>query len=165
LHLITSKYKTSKYQKMITAHLDMRNHLIEYIEKEAENARNGLPSGIFIKVNSLEDSEIIYALYRASQSGVTIKLIVRGICCLRPVRVGLSENIQVLSIVGDFLEHSRIYYFHNNGDTRTYAGSADMMVRSFDKRLEALFKVESPLLEKQLMNILFYNLRDNVNSY
>jgi polyphosphate kinase len=71
----------------------------------------------------------------------------------------------VISIVGDFLEHSRIYHFHNNGKTRTYSGSADMMVRSFDKRLESLFKVESPLLEKQLMNILSFNLRDNVNSY
>ena len=164
-NVITGHSMPSQYQNLITAPRDMRNQLIEYIEKEAENARNGLPSGIFIKVNSLEDSEIIYALYRASQSGVTIKLIVRGICCIRPGRIGLSENIEVLSIVGDFLEHSRIYYFHNNGDTKTYAGSADMMVRSFDKRLEALFKVESPLLEKQLMNILAYNLKDNVNSY
>lgn len=164
-NVITGHSMPSQYQNLITAPRDMRNQLIEYIEKEAENARNGLPSGVFIKVNSLEDSEMIYALYRASQSGVTIKLIVRGICCLRPGRVGLSENIEVLSIVGDFLEHSRIYYFHNNGDTKTYAGSADMMVRSFDKRLEALFKVESPLLEKQLMNILAYNLKDNVNAY
>ncbi|MEB2780684.1 polyphosphate kinase 1 [Algoriphagus sp. C2-6-M1] len=164
-NVITGHSMPSQYQNLITAPRDMRNQLIEYIEKEAENARNGLPSGVFIKVNSLEDSEMIYALYRASQSGVTIKLIVRGICCIRPGRMGLSENIEVLSIVGDFLEHSRIYYFHNNGDTKTYAGSADMMVRSFDKRLEALFKVESPLLEKQLMNILAYNLKDNVNSY
>ncbi|WP_425639264.1 polyphosphate kinase 1 [Algoriphagus yeomjeoni] len=164
-NVITGHSMPSQYQNLITAPRDMRNQLIEYIEKEAENARNGLPSGVFIKVNSLEDSEMIYALYRASQSGVTIKLIVRGICCIRPGRIGLSENIEVLSIVGDFLEHSRIYYFHNNGDTRTYAGSADMMVRSFDKRLEALFKVESPLLEKQLMNILAYNLKDNVNAY
>ncbi|WBL44569.1 polyphosphate kinase 1 [Algoriphagus halophytocola] len=164
-NVITGHSMPTQYKNLITAPRDMRNQLVEYIEQEAENARNGLPSGIFIKVNSLEDSEIIYALYRASQSGVTIKLIVRGICCLRPGRVGLSENIEVLSIVGDFLEHSRIYYFHNNGETRTYAGSADMMVRSFDKRLEALFKVESPLLEKQLMNILNYNLRDNTNAY
>ncbi|WP_339879706.1 polyphosphate kinase 1 [uncultured Algoriphagus sp.] len=164
-NVITGHSMPTQYKNLITAPRDMRNQLIEYIEQEAENARNGLPSGIFIKVNSLEDSETIYALYRASQSGVTIKLVVRGICCLRPGRVGLSENIEVLSIVGDFLEHSRIYYFHNNGDTKTYAGSADMMVRSFDKRLEALFKVESTLLEKQLMNILAYNLRDNVNSY
>ncbi|HAS58900.1 MAG TPA: polyphosphate kinase 1 [Algoriphagus sp.] len=164
-NVITGHSMPSQYQNLITAPRDMSNQLIEYIEQEAENARNGLPSGIFIKVNSLEDSEIIYALYRASQAGVIIKLVIRGICCLRPGRPGLSENIEVISIVGDFLEHSRIYHFHNNGQTRTYAGSADMMVRSFDKRLESLFKVESPLLEKQLMNILAFNLRDNFNSY
>lgn len=164
-NVITGHSVPNTYRNLITAPRDMRNQLIEYIEVEAENARKGLPAGIFIKVNSLEDSEIIYALYRASQSGVTVKLIVRGICCLRPARVGLSENIEVLSLVGDFLEHSRIYHFHNNGSTRTYSGSADMMVRSFDKRLESLFKVESPLLEKQLMNIISYNLKDNVNSY
>ncbi len=164
-NVITGHSVPSDYRNLITAPRDMRNQLISFIEQEAKNAKNGLPSGIFIKVNSLEDSEIIYALYHASQQGVSVKLIVRGICCLRPGRKGLSENIEVLSIVGDFLEHSRIYHFHNNGETRTYSGSADMMVRSFDKRLESLFKVESPLLEKQLMNILSYNLRDNANSY
>lgn len=164
-NVITGHSMPSTYQNLITAPRDMRNQLIAFIEQEAENARNGLPSGIFIKVNSLEDSEIIYALYRASQSGVPVKLIIRGICCLRPGRKGLSENIEVLSIVGDFLEHSRIYHFHNNGHTRTYAGSADMMVRSFDKRLESLFRVEDSLLEKQLMNILAFNLKDNVNTY
>lgn len=164
-NVITGHSMPAQYKNLITAPQDMRNQLIEYIENEADNAKKGLPSGIFIKVNSLEDSETVYALYRASQSGVQIRLVVRGICCLRPGRAGLSENIEVISIVGEFLEHSRIYHFHNNGDTRTYAGSADMMVRSFDKRLEALFKVESPLLEKQLMNILAYNMKDNVNSY
>ena len=164
-NVITGHSVPSDYRNLITAPRDMRNQLISFIEEEAMHAKNGLSSGIFIKVNSLEDSEIIHALYRASQQGVLIKLIVRGICCLRPGRKGLSENIEVLSIVGDFLEHSRIYHFHNNGDTRTYSGSADMMVRSFDKRLESLFKVEAPLLEKQLMNILSYNLRDNANSY
>jgi polyphosphate kinase len=164
-NVITGHSLPSDYRNLITAPRDMRHQLISFIEQEAIHAKNGLPSGVFIKVNSLEDSEIIYALYRASQQGVQIKLIVRGICCLRPGRKGLSENIEVLSIVGDFLEHSRIYHFHNNGDTRTYSGSADMMVRSFDKRLESLFKVEAPMLEKQLMNILSYNLRDNANSY
>jgi polyphosphate kinase len=164
-NVITGHSLPSDYRNLITAPRDMRHQLISFIEQESTHAKNGLPSGVFIKVNSLEDSEIIYALYRASQQGVPIKLIVRGICCLRPGRKGLSENIEVLSIVGDFLEHSRIYHFHNNGDTRTYSGSADMMVRSFDKRLESLFKVEAPLLEKQLMNILSYNLRDNANSY
>ena len=164
-NVITGHSQPSDYLNLITAPHDRRAQLISFIEQEAEHAKNGLPSGIFIKVNSLEDSEIIYALYRASQQGVPIKLIVRGICCLRPGRPGLSEHIEVLSIVGDFLEHSRIYHFHNKGNTRTYSGSADMMVRSFDKRLESLFKVESPLLEKQLMNILSYNLRDNINAY
>lgn len=164
-NVITGHSVPSDYRNLITAPRDMRNQLIHFIEQESENARIGLPAGIFIKVNSLEDSEIIYALYRASQSGVTVKLIVRGICCLRPGRKGLSENIEVISLVGDFLEHSRIYHFHNNGNTRTYSGSADMMVRSFDKRLESLFKVESPLLERQLMNILSFNLRDNINAY
>lgn len=164
-NVITGHSIPDTYESLITAPRDMRNQLISFIEQESENARKGLPSGIFIKVNSLEDSEIIYALYRASQAGVPVKLIIRGICCLRPGRPGLSENIEVFSIVGDYLEHSRIYHFHNNGETRTYAGSADMMVRSFDKRLESLFKVDAPLLEKQLMNIIAFNLRDNVNSY
>ncbi len=164
-NVITGHSMPSTYQNLITAPRDMRNQLIEFIEQEAYNARAGLHSGVFIKVNSLEDSEIIYALYRASQSGVPVKLIIRGICCLRPGRMGLSENIEVLSLVGDFLEHSRIYHFHNDGQTRTYAGSADMMVRSFDKRLESLFRIQDPFLEKQLMNIIAFNLKDNVNSY
>jgi len=164
-NVITGHSMPSTYQNLITAPRDMRNQLINFIEEEAEYSRKGLKCGIFIKVNSLEDSEVIYALYRASQAGVPIKLIVRGICCIRPGREGLSENIEVLSIVGDFLEHSRIYHFHNNGAYRTYVGSADMMVRSFDRRLESLFRVESPLLQKQLMNILAFNLRDNVNAY
>ncbi len=165
LNVITGHSSPSQFQNLITSPRDMRNKLIEFIEVESENARKGLPSGIFIKINSLEDSEFIFALYRASQAGVPIKLIVRGICCLRPGRKGLSENIEVFSIVGDFLEHSRIYHFHNNGDYRTYVGSADAMVRSFDKRLESLFRVENDFLQRQLMNILGFNLKDNVNSY
>lgn len=164
-NVITGHSMPSTYKNLLTAPRDMRNRLIEFIEDEAEHAQQGLPSGIFIKINSLEDSTFIRALYKASQAGVPIKLIVRGICCLRPGRKGLSENIEVISIVGDFLEHSRIYHFHNNGESRTYVGSADAMVRSFDKRLESLFRVETPVLEKQLMNIIAYNLRDNVNAY
>lgn len=164
-NVITGHSLPTTYKNLITSPREMRKKLIEFIEVEADNARKGLPSGVFIKLNSLEDSEFIYALYRASQAGVQIKLIIRGICCLRPGRMGLSENIEVLSIVGDFLEHSRIYHFHNNGNSRTYVGSADAMVRSFDKRLESLFRIETPILEKQLMNILAYNLRDNVNAY
>lgn len=164
-NVITGHSVPSTYQNLLTSPREMRRSLVEFIEDEAEHARQGRPAGIFIKINSLEDSEFIYALYRASQAGVPVKLIIRGICCLRPGRVGLSDNIEVISIVGDFLEHSRIYHFHNNGQHRTYVGSADAMVRSFDKRLESLFRVEAPFLEKQLMNIIAFNLKDNVNSY
>ena len=94
-----------------------------------------------------------------------IKLIIRGICSLRPGRKGLSENIEVYSIVGDYLEHSRIYYFHDNGAHKIYGGSADVMVRSFDRRIESLFMVVDPLLKNQVMNILKYNLQDNENAY
>jgi polyphosphate kinase len=96
---------------------------------------------------------------------VPIQLIVRGICCLIPQKPGLSTNITVRSIVGDFLEHARICYFHNQGDAKVYIGSADIMVRSFDKRIESLFVIKSPVLKQQVINILVYDLRDNVNSY
>lgn len=164
-NVITGHSMPSTYKNLLTAPREMRKRLIDFIEDEAMHARDGQQSGIFIKINSLEDTQLIRALYSASQAGVPVKLIVRGICCLRPGRQGLSENIQVYSIVGDFLEHSRIYHFHNDGQHRTYVGSADAMVRSFDKRLESLFRVKTSFLEKQLMNIIAYNLKDNVNSY
>ncbi len=143
----------------------MRERLINLIRAEAEHARQGLSSGIVVKINSLEDHLVIDALYQASQAGVTIKLIVRGICCLRPGRKGLSENISVRSIVGDFLEHSRIFYFHNNGAPKVYGGSADVMVRSFERRIESLFLFVNPTVQQQIINILAYNLKDNVNTY
>ena len=164
-NVITGHSAPTDYQYLITAPHGMREQLISLIRQEAENAKKGQTTGIAIKINSLEDREVISELYHASQAGVTIKLIVRGICCLRPGRKGLSENISVLSIVGDFLEHSRIYYFHNNGEPKIYGGSADVMVRSFDRRLESLFLFVNPTVKKQAMNILAYNLRDNVNTY
>ncbi|HBH25512.1 MAG TPA: polyphosphate kinase 1 [Cytophagales bacterium] len=162
---ITGHSQPKIYQYLLTAPRDMRKQLIELIRNEAENAKNGLPSGIVIKINSLQDKRFIRALYEASQAGVPIKLIVRGICCIRPGRKGLSENIEVYSIVGDFLEHSRLYYFHNNNDSKIYGGSADVMVRSFDRRIESLFLIVDPVIKQQAMNILAYNLRDNVNAY
>jgi polyphosphate kinase len=153
------------YNYLITAPRDMRDKLIELIRTEEENAKNGLPSGIVIKLNSLQDLDVINALYAASQAGVQIKLVVRGICCLRPGRKDLSENIEVRSIVGEYLEHSRIFYFHNNNDPKVYSGSADMMVRSFDRRLESLFLIKDRLLKQQAINILAYNFKDNVNAY
>ncbi len=164
-NVITGHSKPDRYDYLITSPRDMRNQLIEMMRNESENARNGLPCGIVLKVNSLEDQSTIEELYKASQAGVPIQLIVRGICCLRPGRLGLSENITVKSIVGDFLEHTRLYYFHNNGEPLVYGGSADMMNRSFDRRLESLFRIADENLLKIAISILHFNQLDNVNSY
>lgn len=164
-NVITGHSQPSTYRNLITSPRDMRIQLINLIQREADNARNGISSGIVIKLNSLQDKEFIDELYAASQAGVPVKLIVRGMCCLRPRRKGLSENIEVISIVGEFLEHSRIYYFHNAGNPKVYIGSADAMVRSFDRRIESLFQLEEEILKRQAINNLRYNLKDNVNSY
>ncbi len=164
-NVITGHSQPTAYQNLITSPRDMRIQLCNLVQREADNARNGIPSGIVIKLNSIQDKELIDNLYSASQAGVKIKLVVRGMCCVRPGRVGLSENIEVISIVGEYLEHSRVYYFHNGGNPKVYIGSADAMVRSFDRRIESLFLLEAEILKKQAMNILRYNLRDNVNAY
>lgn len=164
-NVITGHSLPNEYQYLITAPRDMREQLIRLIRLEATNAQHGLPSGICIKVNSLEDKQVIDELYKASQAGVPIRLIVRSICCLRPQRAGLSDNITVRSIVGDFLEHTRIYYFHNNGDPKVYGGSADVMVRSFDRRIESLFYLADQRVKQLAILILDYNLKDNVNAY
>jgi polyphosphate kinase len=162
---ITGHSQPGSYHNLITAPTHMRNRLIELIRAEAEAAKAGQPSGICFKLNSLEDQAVIDELYEASRKGVPIQLVVRGICCLRPGRKGLSENIQVRSVVGDFLEHTRLFYFHNGGDPLVYGGSADAMVRSFDKRIESLFRLVDPGIRQQAMLVLDYNLRDNVNAY
>ncbi|HAI75308.1 MAG TPA: polyphosphate kinase 1 [Microscillaceae bacterium] len=164
-NVITGHSHPHFYKNLITSPRDMRKDLASLIRKEAENAQKGLPCGVVIKINSLEDQQIIDELYAASQMGVPVKLIVRGICCLRPQRVGLSENIMVKSIVGDYLEHSRLYYFHNNNEPIVYGGSADLMVRSFDRRIESLFLLNDDFCRQQATNILEYNLRDNQNSF
>ncbi len=164
-NVITGHSYPTTYRNLITSPRDIRIQLCNMIRREAENAQNGLPAGIVIKINSLQDREMINELYAASQAGVKIKLVVRGICCLRPGREGLSENIEVISIVGEYLEHSRIYYFHNDGNPKVYIGSADAMVRSFDRRIESLFMLDEEILKRQAMNILRFNLKDNVNTY
>ncbi len=164
-NVITGHSQPSAYLNLITSPRDMRIQLCNLVRREVEHAKNGIPAGIIIKLNSIQDKELIEELYAASQAGVKVKLIVRGICCVRPARKGLSENIEVISIVGEYLEHSRIYYFHNEGNPKVFIGSADAMVRSFDRRIESLFSLEDDILKKQAMNILRYNLRDNVNAY
>ncbi len=164
-NVITGHSYPVSYKNLLTAPREMRNRLIEMIMAEAKRAEAGEPGLIVIKINSLQDLEMIDKLYEASQKGVKIKLIVRGICCLKPGRPGLSDNIEVKSIVGDFLEHSRVFYFHNGGDPLVYVGSADIMVRSFDRRIESLFRVDSEILKQQLINLLSFNLKDTFNSF
>jgi polyphosphate kinase len=164
-NVITGHSQPSTYRNLITSPRDMRIQLCNLVKREAENARQGIASGIVIKLNSFQDKELIDEIYAASQAGVQIKLIVRGMCCLRPRRKGLSENVEVISVVGEYLEHSRIYYFHNGGSPKVYIGSADAMVRSFDRRIESLFLLEDDFLRKQAINNLRYNLLDNLNSY
>jgi polyphosphate kinase len=133
-----------KFKRLLVAPRYLRRGLLKLIHTEAENARAGRPSGIRIKVNSLVDEEIIDALYQAGSAGVAIDIVVRGICALVPGRPGLSENIRVRSVLGRYLEHSRIFAFHNAGDAQVYIGSADMMHRNLDRRIEALIRLVEP---------------------
>jgi len=133
-----------KFKRLLVAPLHLRKGLLKRIRVEGENARAGRPSGIRIKVNSMVDEAIIDALYVASQAGVPIDIWVRGICSLRPGVPGLSETIRVRSILGRYLEHSRIFSFANDGDPQVYIGSADMMHRNLDRRVEALVRLTRP---------------------
>jgi polyphosphate kinase len=135
------------------------------IERERDHARAGKPARIVAKLNALVDQEIIEKLYEASCADVTIDLIVRGICCLRPKMPGLSDNIRVISIVGRFLEHSRIFYFENAGQPRVFLSSADWMPRNFFRRIELAFPVENPALRDQIINeVLPSFLHDRVKA-
>jgi polyphosphate kinase len=152
-------------KKLMVAPFDMHKRLIKCIERERDNALAGKPGRIIAKLNALVDSEIIEKLYEASCADVTIDLIVRGICCLRPKIPGLSENIRVISIVGRFLEHSRIYHFYNAGDPVVYLSSADWMPRNFYRRIELAYPVENPTLRDQIINeVLPSFLHDRVKA-
>ncbi len=164
-NVITGHSVPDDYENLITAPIYMRDKIISLIQGEIDISLSGGEGKICIKINSLQDKDVINKLYEASNSGVKVCLIVRGICCLRPGREGLSENIKVLSVIGDYLEHSRLYYFHNGGNPIIYSGSADVMIRSFKRRIESLFKINEEFIKKEAITILNYNLRDNCNSY
>ena len=158
-----SEYAGGK--KLLVAPFELRRRFIELIAAERDRARAGEEGRIVVKLNSLVDEEIIVALYEAAAAGVKIDLIVRGMCCLRPGLPGVSENIRVLSIVGRFLEHSRIYYFGNGGKGLVYLGSADWMPRNFDRRVEVIFPVEDEATKTRMTDeILPAFLRDNVKT-
>ncbi len=164
-NVITGHSVPEDYENLLTAPIYMRDKIISFIKNEIKNVKNGGEGKICIKINSLQDKLVINKLYDASNAGVRICLIVRGICCLRPGRKNLSENIKVISIIGDYLEHSRLYYFHNDNDPLVFSGSADVMIRSYKRRIESLFKINDELIKKQAITILNYNIKDNINSY
>ena len=150
-----------EYNKLIVAPYDIRDVFLARIDKEIKSHRENGNGKIMMKMNSLTDKDIILKLFEASRAGVKVKLIIRGICCLKPGIPDVSDNIEVVSIVGRFLEHSRIYYFHNNGDEKIYLSSADAMTRNMIKRVEILFPVEDKKIAKRLLDYMNLQLSDN----
>ncbi|MDR3353400.1 MAG: polyphosphate kinase 1, partial [Synergistaceae bacterium] len=161
-NVLTGYSKQKEYRKLLVAPHTLRREIIARIDREIEiHMRNGSGRLVF-KLNSISDKESIDALYRASRAGVKVDLQVRGICCLRPGVKDLSENIKVTSIVGRFLEHTRIFYFHNDGRSEIYLGSADLMTRNLDRRVETLFPVEDEAIRQRIMNVILpVHLSDN----
>jgi polyphosphate kinase len=151
-NVLTGMSETAHFDELLVAPFNLAPRLIEMINRERAHLRAGRKSGIFIKVNSLVDQQMIDALYSASQEGVPIDMVIRGICCLRPGIPGLSENIRVRSVVDRFLEHSRIYLFHNDGDPLIYLGSADLMPRNLHRRVEVVFPVLDSDLKRQILD-------------
>jgi polyphosphate kinase len=160
-NFLTGYSRQKAYRKLLVAPLTLRDRMEGLIQREVDNAQAGKTGKIIAKMNSLVDGKMIKRLYQASQAGVEIDLIIRGICCLRPGIPGLSENIRVISVIGRFLEHSRIFYFHNNGKPEYFMGSADWMTRNLDRRVEAITPVEAPKLVEELQDILDIMLADN----
>ena len=160
-NFLTGYSRQKSYRKLLVAPVNLRDRMTAMIRREIAHCRSGTTGRIVAKMNALVDPRIIATLYEASQAGVQIDLIIRGICCLRPGIKGVSENIRVVSIIGRFLEHSRIFYFHNGGEEEVYIGSADWMPRNLDRRVEAVIPVEAPELIKDLQEFLGIMLADN----
>ena len=164
-NFLTGFSRQKEYRRLLVAPVNLREKMLGLVEREAEHARQGRPARIAVKINRLADTRMIRALYDASRAGVEIDLIVRGICMLRPGVEGLSETIRVRSIVGRFLEHSRVYYFQNGGDEELYTGSADWMSRNFDRRVEVVAPVRDERLKRYLKEVVLdAYLRDNVKA-
>lgn len=164
-NFLTGYSKQDHYNKLLVAPITMRKKLLSMIEEQRERAESGAPARITCKANSLTDQSMIEALYRASQAGVRIDLIIRGICCLRPGLPGVSENIRVISLVGRFLEHARVYAFGVGDDERVYLGSSDLMERNLDGRVETLFPLEERHHRARVREILDMQLADTCNAW
>ena len=162
---LTGFAKQKSYRKLLVAPVTLRSGIEKLIKREINYAKNGLPAKIIAKMNSLVDPEIIKLLYLASQEGVKIELIIRGMCCLYPQKKGLSENIKVTSIIGRFLEHSRIFWFNNDGDAEVFIGSADWMRRNLDRRVEAVTPIEEHKIKKEIKHLLDSYLEANKDSW
>ncbi len=162
---LTGYSQKANYHKLFVAPEHMRHNLERLVDIEITHAQAGRPAHIIFKANSLTDAKMIAKLYQASQAGVEIDLIIRGICCLRPGWPGISDHIRVRSIVGRYLEHSRIYYFQNNGDPILYAGSADLMDRNLNRRVEVLYPIEDASMRQEVLDtILRVQLADNIRA-
>jgi polyphosphate kinase len=160
-NFLTGYSRQQSYRKLLIAPVSLRKRMLAMIDREAKNCKNGGTGRIVAKMNSIVDKPIIEALYAASRAGVQIDLIIRGICCLRPGLPEVSENIRVISIIGRFLEHSRIFYFYNGGQEEVYIGSADWMTRNLTRRVEAVTPIDEPAIAKELEEILGIMLSDN----
>ncbi len=161
---VTGRSKLLRFQKLVPAPTAMKPRLLDLIDGEAERAAQGLPARIVAKVNSLQDPDIIRALYAASQAGVEIRLNVRGICCLKPGDPKFSKNIEVVSVIDRFLEHARLFYFHQGGDAEIFISSADWMTRNLEKRVELMIPIEETALKRRLLRILEAYFQDNTQA-
>jgi len=161
---LTGMGKVLRMKKLLHAPFTLKKTLLELIARETANAEAGKPASIVIKVNALTEPKLIRAFYKASMAGVSIDLIVRGVCCLRPGVEGISQNIRVRSIIGRFLEHSRVYWFANDGDPLLYLASADLMERNLDRRVETAFPIQGKKLQQRVRNALDLYLTDNTSA-
>ena len=161
----TSPTRAATLQRILQSPFTLHDALIERIRREIAAAKEGKPARIIAKLNALIEPLMIQSLYQASMAGVKIDLIVRGICALRPGMPGISENITVRSIVGRFLEHSRVYYFHNEGQPEVFCSSADWMERNFFRRIEACFPILEPALKQRIIDDLELYLIDNTQAW
>ena len=161
---VTGRSKLLRFQRLIPAPSAMKPRLLDLIAGEAERAKQGLPARIIAKTNSLQDPDIIAALYSASKAGVDVKLNVRGICCLIPGKP-FSKNIAVVSVIDRYLEHARLFYFHQGGDPQVFIASADWMTRNLEKRVELMIPIEEKTIKRRLIRILEAYFQDNQNAY